>query len=93
MVSQRSFRILLNSTLIAIPFSYFRDGVKIAINVCILMEMASPCFYKRLDNGKLQWPKNEQEVQSLSQQEILWLLEGLSLQQLKAVLKFEISVF
>ena len=25
-------------------YSYFLDGVKIAINVYILMEMASPCF-------------------------------------------------
>lgn len=32
-------------------------------------------LYKRLDNGKLQWPKNESEVRNLSQQELRWLLE------------------
>lgn len=42
-------------------------------------------LYKRLDNGKLQWPKDEQEVRTLSQQELRWLLEGLSIQQPKAI--------
>lgn len=42
-------------------------------------------LYKRLDNGKLQWPRNEQEVKNLSQQELQWLLEGLSLQKPKAI--------
>jgi len=27
-------------------------------------------LYKRLDNGKLQWPKDEKEVRNLSQQEL-----------------------
>ena len=44
-------------------------------------------LYKRLDNGKLQWPKDENEVRNLSQQELRWLLEGLSLQQPKAIAK------
>ncbi|QPQ28823.1 IS66 family insertion sequence element accessory protein TnpB [Lysinibacillus sp. JNUCC 51] len=34
----------LNSIPIAIPSSYFLEQAKIVINVCILMEMASPCF-------------------------------------------------
>ena len=42
-------------------------------------------LYKRLDNGKLQWPKDEHEVRNLSQQELRWLLEGLSIQQPKAI--------
>lgn len=42
-------------------------------------------LYKRLDSGKLQWPKNELEVRNLSQQELRWLLEGLSIQQPKAI--------
>jgi len=35
-------------------------------------------LYKRLDNGKLQWLKDENEVRNLTQQELRWLLEGLS---------------
>ncbi|KOS68168.1 transposase [Lysinibacillus contaminans] len=50
-------------------------------------------IYKRLDNGRLQWPKNEKEVRNLSQQELRWLLEGLSLQQPRAIPKFTKSVF
>ncbi|MDG4657589.1 IS66 family insertion sequence element accessory protein TnpB [Ectobacillus antri] len=42
-------------------------------------------LYKRLDSRKLQWPKNEKEVRNLSQQELRWLLEGLSIQQPKAI--------
>ena len=50
-------------------------------------------LYKRLDNGKLQWPKDENEVRNLSQQELRWLLEGLSLQQPKAIAKSAKGVF
>lgn len=43
-------------------------------------------IYKRLDNkGRFQWPKNPDEVRSLSRQEFRWLLEGLSLEQPKAI--------
>lgn len=42
-------------------------------------------LYKRLESGKLQWPRKKEEVQHLSQQELRWLLEGLSLQQPKAL--------
>lgn len=50
-------------------------------------------LYKRLDNGKLQWSKNEKDVRNLSQQELRWLLEGLSIQQPKAVAKSVKSIF
>jgi transposase len=42
-------------------------------------------LYKRLDAGKLQWPKDENAVRLLSQKELRWLLEGLSIQQPKAI--------
>ncbi|MGL4735811.1 MAG: IS66 family insertion sequence element accessory protein TnpB [Cellulosilyticaceae bacterium] len=43
-------------------------------------------LYKRLDNsGKFQWPRNEEEVRSLSRQEFRWLMEGLSIDQPKAI--------
>jgi transposase len=50
-------------------------------------------LYKRLDKGKLQWPKDENEVRKLSQQEVRWLLEGLSIQQPKAIQKSPKGVF
>ena len=40
---------------------------------------------KRLESGRLQWPRKQEEVKSLTSQELRWLLEGLSLQQPKAL--------
>lgn len=48
-------------------------------------------LYKRLEGGKFQWPKDEQAVRSISIQEFRWLLEGLSLDQPKAVKKITIA--
>lgn len=42
-------------------------------------------LYKRLDNGEFRWPRNETEARLLSVQEIRWLLEGLELEQPKAI--------
>ncbi len=50
-------------------------------------------LYKRLDNEKLPWLKDEKEVRKFTQQELRWLLEGLSLQQAKAIVKSAKGVF
>ena len=43
-------------------------------------------LYKRLDsNGRFQWPRNVSEVKLLTRQEFRWLLEGLSIEQPKAI--------
>lgn len=42
-------------------------------------------FYKRIENGNLQWPKDQDEIKKLTAQELRWLLEGLSIQQPKAI--------
>ena len=43
-------------------------------------------LYKRLENGKLKWPKeSEEEFILLNDQQYRWLLEGLSINQPKAV--------
>ena len=42
-------------------------------------------LYKRLDNGSFRWPRTETEAKLLTQQEIRWLLEGLELEQPKAI--------
>src|SRR5699024_1333447 len=38
-------------------------------------------IYKRLENGRLKWPNNQQEVKQLTSQQLRWLLEGLSIDQ------------
>lgn len=45
-------------------------------------------LYKRLENGKFRWPRNESEVRKIMDREFRWLLEGLSINQPKAVRKF-----
>ena len=42
-------------------------------------------LYKRIEKGNLQWPRNQEEVKNLTHQELRWLLEGLSIQQPKAI--------
>lgn len=42
-------------------------------------------LYKRLDNGRFQWPRNETEALLLTPQQIRWLLEGLKIEQPKAI--------
>ncbi|HWQ88879.1 MAG TPA: IS66 family insertion sequence element accessory protein TnpB [Desulfitobacteriaceae bacterium] len=42
-------------------------------------------LYKRLENGRFQWPMNAEAVRTISNQELRWLLEGLSIDQPKAV--------
>lgn len=48
-------------------------------------------LYKRLENGRFQWPRNEEEVRRITAQEFRWLLEGLSINQPKAVKKVNIK--
>lgn len=43
-------------------------------------------LYKRLDSeGRFQWPRDPSEVRPLSRQEFRWLMEGLSIEQPKAI--------
>jgi len=42
-------------------------------------------LYKRLETGKFQWPRSEEEVKSVSTQQYKWLMEGLSIEQKKAI--------
>ncbi len=42
-------------------------------------------LYKRLDNGKFQWPRNETEAKLLTAQQTRWLMEGLKIEQPKAI--------
>ncbi len=42
-------------------------------------------FYKRYENGRLQWPRTGEEARQISHQQLRWLLEGLNPEQPKAV--------
>lgn len=44
-------------------------------------------LYKRLENGKFRWPRNEQEVKEITPQQFRWLLEGLAIVQPRMIRK------
>ena len=42
-------------------------------------------LYKRLERGKFMWPRSASEARQITQQQLRWLLEGLSIEQPKAI--------
>lgn len=42
-------------------------------------------MYKRLESGRFQWPRSKAEVRDISWQEFRWLMEGLAIDQPKAL--------
>lgn len=48
-------------------------------------------LYKRLEGGSFQWPKDPEAVRLITKQELRWFLEGLSINQPKAVKKLTIN--
>ena len=43
--------------------------------------------YKRLESGSFQWPRSEAELRKLDAQSFRWLMEGLKIDQPKAIRK------
>ncbi len=43
-------------------------------------------LYKRLENGRFNWPNSEEQVRHITRRQLEWLLEGLSIDQ-KNVIK------
>ena len=46
-------------------------------------------LYKRLEAGRFNWPKNEQEVRNLTREQFVWLMQWLSIDQPKAIKQIE----
>ena len=44
-------------------------------------------LYKRLSNGRFQWPRSEAELKQLDPQSFRWLMEGLRIEQKTAIRK------
>ncbi|MCL1984920.1 MAG: IS66 family insertion sequence element accessory protein TnpB [Betaproteobacteria bacterium] len=42
-------------------------------------------LYKRLECGRFQWPRRESEARQITERQLRWLLEGLSIDQPKAL--------
>ncbi len=46
-------------------------------------------LYKRLEDGCFSWPRNESEVRKLTREQFVWLMQGLSIDQPKAIKKIK----
>ena len=44
-------------------------------------------LYKRLTNGRFQWPRSEAELRRLDARSFRWLMEGLEIEQKRAIRK------
>jgi len=42
-------------------------------------------LYKRLESGNFKWPRTPKQARRLSKQEFRWLMEGLAIEQPKAI--------
>lgn len=49
-------------------------------------------LYKRLESGSFQWPKTTEAVRAITHQEFRWLLEGLCVDQPKALKRVKVDV-
>ena len=50
-------------------------------------------LYKRLESGTFQWPKSAEAVRFITYQQLRWLLEGLCIDQPKAVQKLDTTAW
>lgn len=50
-------------------------------------------LYKRLENGTFKWPKSAEAVREITGQQLRWLLEGLCIDQPKAVCRLDTTAW
>lgn len=50
-------------------------------------------LYKRLENGKFKWPRNKNEVNTITWQQFRWLMEGLEPEQKVMIKPAQIGSF
>ena len=50
-------------------------------------------MYKRLSDGKFQWPRTEDEVREISMKQYRWLMDGLQIEQKKVINKVQLKHF
>lgn len=57
------------------------------IKAIVFEEDGIVLLYKRFSDGKYQWPRTASEVQEITPQQYRWLMDGLSIEQKKAIKK------
>ncbi len=48
-------------------------------------------LYKRLTDGKYQWPRTESEVREITPQQYRWLMNGFTIEQKKVIKKVKLD--
>ena len=67
-------------------FIFSAEGIAGNLRHSIFDKDGFVLLQKRLDgNGRFQWPRNASEARLLTRQEFRWLMEGLSIDQPKAI--------
>ncbi len=46
-------------------------------------------MYKRLEDGRFRWPRNDNEVKNISREQLKWLCDGLKIDQKKSIRRVE----
>lgn len=46
-------------------------------------------LYKRLERGRFQWPRSQEQARKITQQQYRWLMEGLEIEQPKALKQYD----
>ena len=57
------------------------DQIYIACGYTDMRNDGFVLLYKRLESGKFQWPRTEDELQPITWQQFRWLMEGLQVEQ------------
>lgn len=50
-------------------------------------------LYKRLADGRFQWPRTRDEIKQINPQQYRWLMEGVCIEQKKAIREVKITKF
>ena len=81
-----SYAIHMNSIRMQMQFIFSAEGIAENLRHSIFDKDGFVLLQKRLDgNGRFQWPRNASEARLLTRQEFRWLMEGLSIDQPKAI--------
>ena len=71
-------------------FFAFTNKSRKLIKILYWSENGFCLWQKRLEKERFKWPKSEQDVLSISQREMAWLLDGLDIRQAHQTLEYSV---
>ena len=85
MVFNREISYLVSQSRHVIRVWWLRQGLHNTLKALYFDKTGFVLMQKRLDQGRFQWPQDPSQARELTRQELRWLLEGLSINQPKAL--------